>query len=619
MAELFLLGFSFASAAALVWAIIFLSRRFHIYKRADQERWRKEPMPYWGGVGIWIAFSLTLLLFKGLNEETTLLFLSGTAMFLVGLTDDIYQLKPSTKLILQIVVASLASYGGIHIISITNPVAAIPISVIWLVGIANAVNLLDNMDGLAGGIALIAAFFIFCLSCLMGQAEIGSLALIMVGVLLGFMIFNFPPARIFMGDSGSLFIGFILAGLAIQGTWHQATNLFLVFLTPVLILGVAIFDTFMVSFKRLLQGRSIAEGGKDHSSHRLVALGWTEKQALFMLYGIALGLGGLTLLGLVLKAHVMFLAILLVVAVLITFGLFLSQADEKIEQPKKNGKPLFRPPTILHKRRYIEIFLDGLLIITAYVAGFLIRYDGKLDTYSLSIIQESLPLVLPAKLLSFLVAGLYTGVWKYLDFSDANKIFRSVFLGTLSSVVVVLGVYRFEGYSRAIFLIDFLVLFFLIIGVRVLLRMFREALYGYPKDGKRILIIGAGEAGQWVLNEIRKDRTKNLYPVAIVDDDPWKQGRKLFGVYVAGSCEKIHEIVVQEEIEEAIMAMPSAPERRRMDIVIGCAKIGIPVYDFRGAKDWGTHFPKVLPKDSYDTHSDSSSDWPTQSDPDERH
>ncbi|NJN44816.1 MAG: undecaprenyl/decaprenyl-phosphate alpha-N-acetylglucosaminyl 1-phosphate transferase [Anaerolineae bacterium] len=211
--------------------------------------------------------------------------------FGVGLYDDFKPLTPTAKVGFQIIAAGIVVFSGYRTGFFDIELLNILITMIWLVGITNAINLLDNMDGLAGGISFITAVFLcFFFWRIPGQEAFLLLALALAGGILGFLVFNFPPASIFMGDSGSLFLGFTLAALAIARK-PQASNVFAVMSVPTLIFLLPILDTTFVAFTRLLRGQSPTQGGRDHTSHRLVAFGLSERQAVLILYALAFGSG----------------------------------------------------------------------------------------------------------------------------------------------------------------------------------------------------------------------------------------------------------------------------------------------------------------------------------------
>jgi len=260
------------------------------------------PVPLLGGAAIWLGFVLTLLVFDlGFVQQFGSLIAGATVASLVGLWDDRWGMKPLSKLFGQSVAATLMVAFGTSVHFLHNAPLDMAVTVLWVIGITNALNLMDNMDGLAGGVAGWAAFFFFLLGLMSGQRLLAPLALALTGACLGFLYYNFKPGHIFMGDTGSLFLGFMLAAVGIRLRFppllydpitgvpssHEAAT----WLIPLLVLGLPIFDTTLVTLSRLRRGVPITRGGRDHTSHRLVALGATRHEAVLILYIVCALLG----------------------------------------------------------------------------------------------------------------------------------------------------------------------------------------------------------------------------------------------------------------------------------------------------------------------------------------
>ncbi len=255
------------------------------------------PTPLLGGVAIYVAFVSALLFFgdRFYIRQVVSIFVGATAVSLMGLWDDRRSLPVGLKFLGQWLAAGLLVLTGIQVHLFHTPWIDVPLTLLWVVGITNALNLLDNMDGLAGGIAAIAAAHFTLLATMSGQYLVGALAAALFGACLGFLIYNFNPARIFMGDSGSLFLGFLLATLGIKLRFPD--NVYIVtWMVPVLVLGVPLFDTTLVFLSRLRRGLNpLTTPGKDHVSHRLVQRGLSPREAVLLLYLVAGGLGEVAL------------------------------------------------------------------------------------------------------------------------------------------------------------------------------------------------------------------------------------------------------------------------------------------------------------------------------------
>lgn len=248
--------------------------------------------PLLGGLAIYLASALALAVFgdRSYVGQTVGIFVGATLVSFLGIWDDRAGLRPFVKLLGQIVAALLLIAGDVQVGVLHNTFLNIVATVLWVVTVTNAFNLLDNMDGLSGGVAAISCAFLFLLAASAGQFLVASLAIALLGACLGFLRYNFNPANIFMGDTGSLFLGFTIAALAIKLRFENYDVV--TWMVPVLVLGVPLFDTALVVISRLRRGLNpLTTPGKDHVSHRLVALGWTTREAVMALYLICGGLG----------------------------------------------------------------------------------------------------------------------------------------------------------------------------------------------------------------------------------------------------------------------------------------------------------------------------------------
>ena len=249
--------------------------------------------PLLGGVAIYVASALALAVFgdRSYVGQTIGIFVGATLVSCLGIWDDRAGLRPFVKLLGQIVAALLLAVADVQVGVLHNEFLNVAATILWVVTITNAFNLLDNMDGLSGGIAAISCAFLFLLAASAGQFLVASLAIALLGACLGFLRYNFNPANIFMGDTGSLFLGFTIAALAIKLRFDNYDVV--TWMVPVLLLGVPLFDTALVVISRLRRGRNpLTTPGKDHVSHRLVSAGFTTREAVMIHYlaGCALGL-----------------------------------------------------------------------------------------------------------------------------------------------------------------------------------------------------------------------------------------------------------------------------------------------------------------------------------------
>src|SRR5438552_6480650 len=304
---------------------------------------------------------------------------ASTSLFFVGLIDDLIHIKPYQKLIGQVIGAALVVYYGLALPWTRSLPINMVITIFWLIGITNAVNLLDNMDGLAAGIASIASVFLTVSFIAGGQPTEAFLSSVLAAALLGFLIYNSNPATIFMGDCGSMFIGFLLASAALVNVSGGRSRTFVpVLAVPILVLFIPIFDTTFVTILRKLSGRAASQGGRDHTSHRLVALGMSERRTVWLLYGLA-AISGLLAIWLRTLRTDIGLALLAFLTIGLTLlGVYLAgvKAYDEESQAAREKPPFAFLVDFSYKRRVFEVLLDVCLIILAYWSAYAIKFEA---------------------------------------------------------------------------------------------------------------------------------------------------------------------------------------------------------------------------------------------------
>ena len=362
---------SLALALALTPVMRAISRRLGFVARPTSDRWHKKPTAMMGGVAIWLAVIVTYLSLVPHSRQGWVVVGASSFLFLVGVTDDILHIKPYQKLIGQVMGAAIAVNYGLSLPWTRSFSVNMVITIFWLIGITNAINLLDNMDGLATGIAAIASGFLTLSFVANNQPTEALMMAVFAAALLGFLVYNSHPASIFMGDCGSMFIGFFLASAALVNIpGGRSRSIVPVLAVPILVLFIPIFDTTFVTILRKLSGRAASRGGRDHTSHRLVALGMSERRAVLMLYGLAALSGVLAIAVRQMKPDVSIALVAGFTLALTLLGVYLAGVrgyDEEEQVAAARKKPLF---TFLvdfsYKRRIFEVLLDVILIILAY-------------------------------------------------------------------------------------------------------------------------------------------------------------------------------------------------------------------------------------------------------------
>lgn len=283
----------FAASLGLTPVTRQLAVRIGLVDRPSPRKVHREPIPLLGGLAIYLAFMLALLMLGNWSRyaiELAAIVLGASWLAIIGFLDDQRNLSPGVKFPAQFLAAFLGAVVGIRVDLFGQLVLDLPLTFLWYIGIINAVNFLDNMDGLAGGVSAIGAFFLFVLAALQNEMLVAGLSAALCGALVGFLVYNFNPATTFMGDMGALTMGFLLAVLGLKLRFDTQIPI-ASWMIPVLVLGMPIFDTSLVVFTRLREGRSPLQAGKDHTSHRLVMMGLHPRLAVLTLYGACILLG----------------------------------------------------------------------------------------------------------------------------------------------------------------------------------------------------------------------------------------------------------------------------------------------------------------------------------------
>ena len=576
---------SFALALILTPLVRAFARRFNFIAAPKSDRWHKKPTAMLGGAVVWLSVMISYAFFISGTTYGKFIILASTFLFLVGLVDDLLHIKPYQKLIGQVMGAAYVVYYGLSLPWTGSQLLNMALAIFWLIGITNAINLLDNMDGLAAGIAVIAAGFLALSFVNTGQYSEALVTLIFAGALLGFLVYNSNPASIFMGDCGSMFIGFFLASSALINVSGGRSRSFLpVLAVPILVLFIPIFDTTFVTVLRKLSGRSASVGGRDHTSHRLVALGMSERRAVLMLYGFAALSGVLAILVQRARLDVSLAAIAGFTILLTLLGVYLAGVkvyDQSEEAMALREKPLYTfLVDVSYKRRIFEVLLDVVLVILSYWGAYAINFPPSSPAWNL--FMRTLPVLVFVKMSVFLVMGVYRGLWRYTGMSDMVVFAKAIAVSSVASVLMVLFVFRFEGFSRTVFAIDAVLMFLFLAGSRMAFRLFRQVLPAVgTRNGRRVLIYGAGDGGELLLRELRNNRELNLSPIGFLDDDPSKSGKVIHGLRVFGGNGDLASVCTQHEIDEIVISSLKMTSERIQEVLDACQESQIAVRRMR--------------------------------------
>ena len=559
--------FLYIPAASFLLCLVFtpVVRYFAIKKGwmavPSEERWHKKPTALLGGIAIYLSVALPILFFADFHSLTihfkktadltthlpsvaAVIWIGITLLFVLGLLDDFFDIKPQTKLLGQILVGLMVTFLGFRLNWFHSQTLDTIVTIFWIVGITNAFNLIDNMDGFCAGIGLIASI---CLSILLSPVipDAALISMALAGALAAFLIYNFNPASIFMGDSGSLVIGFTIAVLSLLFPQKIAVNTISAYAVPIMILMVPILDTTLVTMIRILSGRKASVGGKDHTSHRLVLMGLSEKKAVLFLYATG-AISGLAAVFVSKTDSFSSPAVIvpLVVSIML-MGIYLAQIRVYPEKEFSVLRERAYTPILIeltYKRQMLLVILDLCLVSFSYYLAYRLRFNSDEFSKFFDVFLRSLPAVIACKFIAFFAFGLYRGIWGYFSTSDSLNFIKASSFASVLSVAAVTFIYRFDQFSKGIFIIDWLLTSGLLLSTRGSFRFFMETMKRRTLSGDTVLIYGAGRGGELLLREILNNKKLSIRPAGFIDDDPVKTGKKLQGYPVFGTFKDIEKI-----------------------------------------------------------------------------
>ena len=564
-------------AALVIWGLLRLPRAAgRLTAAPSADRWHTTVTPTFGGIGIFagLAAAVGLALASGsVTESGQIAGILGGAgvLFLAGLVDDIRALPPIAKLAAQFGAAAIVLAAGVHVEVVSDDRLALVLAFVWLVGMTNAFNLLDNMDGLAGTLALVAAgFFAISAATVNPNQDIFVVAAALALACLGFLPFNLRvrrPAAVFMGDSGSQVLGFTLGALGLAASYKVAGTTVATLVLPLLVLAVPLLDTGLVTVMRLIERRPVTQGGRDHTSHRLVYRGMSERRAVLLLAAISTALGATSLAYTVLdNGRVTAVGVLITFALLLQFGTFLSDAQQAKGAATAG----------LHWRRLGEALTDSALVTAAFYAAYVLIVNGNGSINQRHLFIVSLPILLAARYLAFVPFGLYRSVWRYAGARDAAAVSAAVVVSELVAYGVIDATRDLGDFPRSIFVANALICAVLVGGARFGERAFVGVLASIARRGEqhRVLIVGAGRSGRSVLRELRETPGERV--VGFLDDDPRLVRRRIHGVTVLGPTGSIAAALESAAPNSVLVTIPNAPADTLAAIVDACARAGVP-------------------------------------------
>jgi UDP-N-acetylmuramyl pentapeptide phosphotransferase/UDP-N-acetylglucosamine-1-phosphate transferase len=555
MAELLFFLEAFLVSYLLTGAILRFSLKRRLLDIPNDRSSHSTPKPRLGGIAITVSFYVTCatLLLAGFRPFASTSILAGTLgggalIAIAGLLDDLRGLDARLKLVVQFGAAAIAVASGVVLKEFSVPligsldlgILAAPATLVWIVAIINFYNFIDGIDGLAAGIGMIASTFLFFIAGMAGAAPVQSLYAAVAGSSFGFLRFNFPPARIFMGDMGSTFIGYLFAVLSVVA---QASGV-PAFITILLLAG-AIGDAALTLIRRALKREKLLSPHRTHYYQRLTSLGLSHKQVTLLEYLIASLLGVSAILAL--RQAWTFVTFLSVIWI----GFFL-WALAKIRSMEKGEHIIWGGRTLG------VAFGDLAFIALSYVLSYYLRLNFRFPQAETASMLISLPIVLVIRTAVFFYYGLYRDVWRYTTFDDVIRIAKAISIGSAIMVVSFTLLFRFKAFPRSVFIIDWFILTVFMAGSRIATRWFHELPSREEIARERMIIAGWGPMAEPMLRQVIKSGM--MRPIGYLDDRVEMTGRVVHGIKVLGPISKVEDIAKAHGADE-ILVLPSFVDR----------------------------------------------------------
>jgi len=576
---------AFALATAVTPLVIAQARRFGWVAQPRADRWHTRPTALLGGIAIFVATMVPACLLLPWDRTLGGLAIAATGIFVLGLVDDLRRLSPPVKMMGQAVATCILLATGTRGDFGVPPLVGAALTVFWVIGITNAMNLLDNMDGLAAGVATIAAMTMFGYLTARDEAAHAVLALLLAGACIGFLIYNFSPARIFMGDCGSMFLGFVVSALSLAGTSRLASHTFLAMLVPVAVLAVPLFDTTLVTVVRRLNGRPVSQGGRDHTSHRLVALGVSERGTVLLLYGACALFGLFALLSKHLSLEVVLAVAGLMFLALCAFGVFLGMvqvyptaAVPAEREASSKQRWTFIGGTVLYKQQMLLVAVDLLLIPLSFLCANLLRFEGVIPRDIVRGAVESLPYLISAKAMAMVFFQTYTGVWRYAGLAEVIGVLRASTAGSLLAALMLWRGLQFQDISRSVLIIDWMAFTALAIAARTGFVILQHMFTGISSpQARRLVVVGANDLGVAAARQLRWPGSAAWTgrTIGFVDDDRAVWERSVGGLPVLGTIQDLPQVVRQERADGVVIALPAWMEAAHRVVAL-CGQHNIP-------------------------------------------
>lgn len=545
--------------------------------RPTEDRWHDRPVALMGGIAI--VGALVIGVATGGDSAFPWPVWAGAGiLFALGLADDLWDARPGAKVLAQVLATACVLYSG-YAFWRGGPVwVSMPLTFLWVIGITNALNLIDGIDGLAASVAAIAAGVLALLGVALGNLALAAVMLTLAGAAIGFLVYNIPPASVFMGDCGSLVLGYLLSvgALGVQGGGGPVVGTLL----PIAVMAVPIFDTTLVTVTRVLRGRSLTDGGTDHVHHRLIKLGASEAQALALLSGMSAAFGGVALSALWMQRPLTLAVAALFLVLVTVVGVYLAtMGGEQLAGASSSASGITARFGALMRtyaggaswKSVAGVLADLLVVGAAFVVVAYLRYGGAPPPAWSALMLQTLPAVIGAKLLVFYAFGLYEGIWRH---AGTPEVIRLALASGTASVFVGVGLVTLKGpaaLAPSIFILDWLVTTIGIGGGRFAFRALRQYVAAHRDGGRRVLVYGSGPDGILLLRHLRHHPELGRTVVGLLDENSVRHGYRMQGIQVLGGPDDLPDICSDHDVEEVIVPMKAVSEDEWSRIREQCA------------------------------------------------
>jgi UDP-GlcNAc:undecaprenyl-phosphate GlcNAc-1-phosphate transferase len=551
------------------------------------------PIPRLGGLAVVVSIVATFVgapLLSGGRWQLPLHLASGLAIgllpvFLISVADDVRSVSARYKLLAHVLGAVIAVSLGISLGPVVHlfgtPIHiglfAAPLSVLWIVGVTNAFNIIDGLDGLSAGLALISAVSMAAVFIIAGDPRMGAVALVLAGALAGFLPYNMHPARLFLGDTGSTAIGFCLAAFALRGGSTLSTGF--AALVPVFILGLPIADTLIAMARRTVGRLESHTGGmfvpdRNHIHHRLLAIGIDHGRAVLILHGAGLVLAIAAFVSVFLNARE---AGLFVVALTLAgfVGVQRLGYDEFAILRRGTVLKVYEMPAV--KRGMFVVFVDIFLVaVAAYLAVALKTDQWRFQAVDMEVLQLATTLA-PVTVLVFRWCGMYRGSWRVAGIQDLTRCGKAVSIVTVVGAAL-MWMLTGDGHTLSIVGIYGVLSLLLTTALRASYVVLENTKLRGSHKGRPVLVYGAGARGVAAVSELFQNSRSEMRPIGFIDDDPTKRGRLVSGLPVFGAERELESIIRTHRAEALLVASRAIPDERLERATRACRLAGATIF-----------------------------------------